>query len=61
MKGETQMSEKKTDSSMEDMDKKYEKLFPPGYVDAWANDDIMELVMKMKEEKRKRSSESKDA
>ena len=26
------MSEKKTDSSMEDMDKKYEKLFPPGYV-----------------------------
>lgn len=55
------MSEKKTDSSMEDMDKKYEKLFPPGYVDAWANDDIMELVMKMKEEERKQSSESKDA
>lgn len=56
------MSEKKTDSSMEDMDKKYEKLFPPGYVDAWANDDIMELALKMKEEEeRKRSSESKEA
>ena len=54
------MSEKKMDSSMEDMDKKYEKLFPPGYVDAWANDDIMELALKLKEEERKQSSETKD-
>lgn len=33
MKGGARMDEKK-DVSMEDMDKKYEKLFPTGYVDA---------------------------